>query len=226
MAVIPPCRCQGGDAAGPRPPVTLDEESAEWLRVLRDADRDDAAARLHELLLRIARREIRRRRTGGEITGPELDDLAHQAAADALLSITRKLAEFRGESRFTTWAYKFVMFEVSSKLARHFWRRDAAHPDKADWDQLAETSGIPPADQVESKELVDALRRAVDTCLTERQRQVFVAIIVQGIPLDTLVAERGTNRNAIYKMMFDARRKLRAELVAQGYLDRDPPEAA
>jgi RNA polymerase sigma-70 factor (ECF subfamily) len=72
-------------------------------------------------LLRAARREAARRGPRAQITGPELEDLACQAAGDALLAITRKAGQFRGESRFTTWAYKFVVFEVSAKIGRHFW---------------------------------------------------------------------------------------------------------
>ena len=93
-----------------------------------------AAARLHELLLRVARRETRRRCDRLRISGPELDDLAHQAAADAVVAIIAKIGEFRGESRFTTWAYKFVMFEVSGKIARHFWRQPRSR-----WTQLTGT---------------------------------------------------------------------------------------
>jgi RNA polymerase sigma-70 factor, ECF subfamily len=201
----------------------LDAESDQWVHALSGPDRDQAAARLHKLLLRIARGEIRRRRTSGEISGPEADDLAHQAADDAVLAVMRRVHEFRGESRFTTWAFKFVVFEVSTKLGRHFWKRAGGPSGDADWDRVPDRFGIPPAEQVESRELVQALRRAVDTCLTAQQRGVFVAIIVDGQPLDSLVAEMGTNRNAVYKMMFDARRKLRRELVAQGYLDGEPP---
>ena len=95
-----------------------------------------AAARLHELLLRAARAETRRRGDRLRISGPELDDLAHQAAADAVVAIIAKIGEFRGESRFTTWAYKFVIFEVSGKIARHFWRQRAVPLDAADWDRL------------------------------------------------------------------------------------------
>jgi RNA polymerase sigma-70 factor (ECF subfamily) len=203
--------------------AALDAESDQWVQALSGPDRDQAAARLHELLLRIARGEIRRRRTSWEITGPEVDDLAHQAADDAVLAVMRRVHEFRGESRFTTWAFKFVVFEVSTKLGRHFWKRAGGPSGDADWEHVPDRFGIPPAEQVESRELVQALRRAVDTCLTAQQRAVFVAIIVQGQPLDGWVAEMGTNRNAVYKMMFDARRKLRRELVAQGYLDGDPP---
>src|SRR5216683_3033294 len=135
----------------------LDEESREWLRCLsgtgRDgrgtAEREQALARLHDLLLRAASAELRRRSRPAGVEGRERDDLAHQAADDALLAITGKLDRFRGDSRFTTWAYKFVIFEVSAEL--------------------------------------------------------------------------GSTRNALYKTMFDARRKIRAHLVAYGYLDDEEP---
>ena len=78
------------------------------------------AARLYELLVRIACGEAGRRAPRLRISGPELDDLADQAAPDALLAITAKIGQFQGESRFTTWAYKFVIFEVSAKIGRHF----------------------------------------------------------------------------------------------------------
>jgi RNA polymerase sigma-70 factor (ECF subfamily) len=197
----------------------LDVESAEWLRDLgeRGIAREQAMTRLHELLLRIARSELRRRSGQHPITGPELDDLAHQATADALLAITAKLEKFRGESRFTTWAYKFVILEVSAKLGRHFWQRPTVALETEDWDKLPDRFGMGPADQAQWHDLVIALRRAVEEELSERQRQVFVAIVLNGVPLDTLVVQMGSNRNAIYKTMFDARRKLRAALAANGY---------
>jgi RNA polymerase sigma-70 factor (ECF subfamily) len=131
----------------------------------------------------------------------------------------KKLDQFRGDSRFTTWAYKFVMFEVSTKLARHFWRSSRSSDHETEWDRLPDRFDFSPADQAQAQELLTALRRAVETCLTDRQRQVFVAIIVEGVPLDALVAQMDTNRNAVYKIMFDARRKLRNELIASGHLD-------
>jgi RNA polymerase sigma-70 factor (ECF subfamily) len=198
----------------------VDAESAEWTRTLESTGlvREQALARLHEMLLRIARGELRRRSGQHPITGPELDDLAHQAAADALLAITGKLSGFRGESRFTTWAYRFVILEVSTKLGRHFWQKPTVALDAQDWDRLPDRFGIGPADQAQWQGLVEALHRAVDEDLTPRQRQVFVAIVLQGVPLDALVVQLGSNRNAIYKTMFDARRKLRAALAANGYL--------
>jgi RNA polymerase sigma-70 factor, ECF subfamily len=207
----------------PAAAARLDPESAEWLGALAGTgpQREAALARLHEMLMRIARAECRRRGPRLRITGPELDDLAHQAAADALMAITGKLGQFRGESRFTTWAYKCVIFEVSAKIGRHFWRHPAVPLDAEDWDRLPDRFGFEPARQAEWRDLLAALRRAVDTELTPRQRQVFVAIVLNDVPLETLVAELGSSRGAIYKMMFDARRKLRAALAANGYMGHD-----
>src|SRR5260370_21175618 len=137
------------------------------------------------------------------------------------MCITCKLGQFRGESRLTTWAYKCAVFEVSAKIGRHFWRRPNVPLEAEDWDRLPDRFGFEPARASEWRDLLAALRRAVDTELTARQREVFVAIVVNGVPLDALAVRLGSNRNAIYKMMFDARRKLRAALAANGYLDDD-----
>ena len=149
----------------PASPAQLDPESAGWLGALADhgARREAALARLHEMLLRIAQRECARRGPRLRITGPELDDLAYQAAADAVMAITRKLGQFRGESRFTTWAYKFAIFEVSDKIGRHFWQNPGVTLDAEDWDQLPDRFGFEPAHQAEWRDLLAALRRAVDT---------------------------------------------------------------
>jgi RNA polymerase sigma-70 factor (ECF subfamily) len=206
-------------AAVPR----LDPESAGWLRTLAGTGpaREAALGRLHEMLVRIARGEVGRRAPRLRLGGPELDDLAYQAAADALIAITGKLGQFRGESRFMTWAYKFVIFEVSAKIGRHFWRHPDIPLDAEDWDRLPGRFGFDPAQEAEWRDLLAALRRAVDEELTARQRRVFVAIVLNGVPLDALVIELASNRNAIYKTLFDARRKLRAALAANGYVDDD-----
>src|SRR5215467_6546712 len=207
----------GLDVAG------LDADSAEWPRVLAGTGprREEALARLHGLLVRIARGEVARRGPRLRLAGPELDDLAYQAAADALIAITGKLSQFRGESRFTTWAYKFVIFEVSAKVGRHFWRHPDVRLDAEDWDRLPGRFGFDPAQKAEWRDLLAALRRAVDEELTARQRRVFVAIVLNNVPLDSLVIEMASNRNALYKTLFDARRKLRAALAANGYLSDD-----
>src|SRR5215510_2739323 len=125
---------------GPR----LDPDSAEWLAALAGTGPplDAALARLHAMLVRVARRETARRAPRLQLAGPELDDLADQAAADALLAITRKLGQFQGESRFTTWAYKFVILEVSAKVGRHFWRRPGVRMEAGDWDRLPASFGF------------------------------------------------------------------------------------
>jgi RNA polymerase sigma-70 factor (ECF subfamily) len=198
--------------------------SGAWVRALGStgAERELAAARLHELLLRVARSEARRRSGQLRISGPELDDLAHQAAADAVVAIIAKIGEFRGESRFTTWAYKFVIFEVSGKIGRHFWRHASVPLEAGDWDRLPDRLGLEPAREAEWRDLVRALRRAIEQDLTEHQRRVFTALVLNGVPLDALAVELGSSRNAIYKTMFDARRKLRASLVAHGYMPENP----
>jgi RNA polymerase sigma-70 factor (ECF subfamily) len=208
----------------------LDEESREWLRCLAGTDggaeREQALARLHELLLRAARAELRRRSRPAGVEGREGDDLAHQAADDALLAIIGKLDRFRGDSRFTTWVYKFVILEVSAKLGRHYWRDPPAPAGDDAWERIPDRLGADPAALAESRELAGALRQAVREVLSERQRRVFVAIIVDGVPLDALVAELGSTRNAIYKTLFDARRKIRAHLVANGYMDDEEPRTS
>lgn len=206
----------------PKPAPALDEASAEWISTLSGAgsQRDAALTRLHGLLLRVAVHELRRRETSSGIGGAELDDLAHQAAADAMLAILDKLGSFRGESRFTTWAYRFVVLEVSNKLGRHYWRR---HPvaalESEDWERLPDRFGVEPGAQAEQTELIDAVRRAVQETLTDHQRRLFTAVVINGVPLDAVVAGLELNRNAIYKAVFDARRKVRAFLVANGYLE-------
>lgn len=176
-----------------------------------------AVVRLHELLLRIRRSEAWRRSAHPRMAGPELGDVTHQAAADALVAVTAKIGQFRGESRFTTWAYKFVIFEVSTKTGRHVWRRPTVAMDTGVLDRLPDRFDFDPARASEWQDLKAALHRAVDEVLTVRQRQIFVGIVLNGVPPDALVAELGTNRNAIHKMLFAARRKFRAELVANGF---------
>ena len=206
---------------GISPPSRSDPGSDQWVQMLSRTgpQREAGLARLHDLLLRIARGELQRRSGQLRITGPELDDLAYQAAADALLAIVAKLGQFRGESKFTTWAYKFVIFEVSAKIGRHFWSNPAVPMDAEDWERLPGRFGADPPQETEQRELAGAVRRAVDENLTPRQRKVFVAIVLNGVPMDALVTELGSTRNAIYKAMFDARRKLRAALAANGYLN-------
>jgi RNA polymerase sigma-70 factor, ECF subfamily len=203
------------------PAKGLDEESAGWLRRLSagGGERQAAERELHARLVRIALAEVKRRSAGSPVTGPELDDVAHQAAGDAMIAILAKLGDFRGESRFTTWAYRFVILEVSSKLGRHYWRSPPVALDAGQWERLPDRFGIDPARHAEAADVLAEVRRVVDDELTAHQRRVFVAIVVDGIPLDALAAKLGLRRNTLYKVMFDARRKIRRALAANGYLE-------
>jgi len=205
-----------------------------WLWCLADDEQDGRSrieregclARLHDMLVRVARTELRRRSVSASIEGHVLEDLAHWAADDAMLAIIRKLGQFRGESRFTTWAYRFAVLEVSNQLSRHFRQQVTVQIEDDSWERIPDRLGIDPARHAESVELVDALRAAVAGALTGRQRRVFVALVVDGVPVDALAAELGSTRNAIYKVMFDARQKVRAHLVAHGYLREHGPRVS
>ena len=188
-------------------------ESDTWLRRLRGpaAERDAAVAELHALLLRAARHELRRRPS---VTVFERDDLAHQAAADALVAVLAKLDTFRGASRFTTWAYKFAILEAGVKARRRAWQgREITFGDDV-WPAFADPGPGAP-ETLETSELLRAIRVAVDTELTTHQREVFVALALQEVPIDVLAERRDTTRGALYKTLHDARRRLRAALADQ-----------
>ncbi len=131
------------------------------------------------------------------------------------MNILARLDEFQGLSRFTTWAYKFVMFEVSGKVARHAWRRQPPSRRSSPWSGCP-TRGAAARDRLERQEQLEALSAAIGE-LTDRQREVFVAIALNDVPIDVLAMQLGTNRNAIYKNLFDARRNLRARMAAAGH---------
>lgn len=204
-----------------------DRESEQWVERLRAGHprRDQTVATFHEALLRVAFHELSRRRGQlDSIRGPEFDDLAQQAANDALMNILARLEEFQGLSRFTTWAYKFVMFEVSGKVARHAWRRQPPNRHELAFERLPDSLAPRPGDRLEQQEQLKALSIAIDE-LTERQREVFVAIALNDVPIDVLAIQLGTNRNAIYKNLFDARRNLRARMAAAGHPVREKDAA-
>src|SRR5919199_6696137 len=160
------------------PPVErpVDLESRQWLRSLRaeGRERDEAVARLHELLLRAARFEVARRRpTLPHLRGDDLDDVANQAADDALVSVLARLDSFRGASRFTTWAYKFALLEAAVKLRRRAWQGREVPLEPERW-SLFTSAGIEPDDSAEQSELLDALRDGIADVLTPHQRRVLV----------------------------------------------------
>jgi RNA polymerase sigma-70 factor, ECF subfamily len=182
-----------------------------WIPALRaeGAERDAALAELHALLLRAARFELRRRGAGAE-----LDDLAHHCANDALAAILAKLDDFRGASRFTTWAYKFALLEAAVAMRRRAWR-DRELPLAADAASLLDD----PVSAAEGGERLRAVLEAINRVLTPHQRDVLVALALQGVPIDVLAERRATTRGALYKTLHDARARLRRDLESRGLLE-------
>jgi RNA polymerase sigma-70 factor (ECF subfamily) len=201
------------------PPVPgPDAESRAWILNLRveAPRREETSRRLHDLLLRAARFEINRRKgSHPHLRGGDLDDLAHQAAADAMLAILRKLDGYRGESRFTTWAYKFALLEAAVKLRRRAWQGREVPIEPEHWSVIAGSSGSP-ASEAESHELLDSIGAAIETELSPHQREVLVAVALNDVPIDVLAERLNTNRGALYKTIHDARKKLREHLADAG----------
>ena len=197
----------------------LGDDAQAWLRALRGppAIRDVAVAELHTMLVRGAHHELGRRHAAlAHLPADEIHDLATQAADDALVAILAKLDRFRGASRFTTWAYKFVLLEAGVKARRRAWQGREVVLEPESWPLIADAS--PGAHQtVEELELLCAVRDAVRTELTPHQREVFSALALNGAPIDVLAERLATTRGALYKTLHDARRKLRAALADAGY---------
>src|ERR1700753_106504 len=217
-------RTSGAEGPTAKPP--LDEVSARGIEGLRDkgARRERTVGELREVLLKVARRQVHNGRAQlGYATGPEVDDIAQQAADDALIAISGALDSFRGESRFTTWAYKFVVFQVSAKVSHHAWQTEPPSREEFEWEGLSDRAGGLPEEQAERRELLSVLTSAIKEDLTERQRAVFVAVALNEVPIDVVAIHLGSSRNAIYKNLFDARRALRKSLAASG-LSVDPDE--
>jgi RNA polymerase sigma-70 factor (ECF subfamily) len=197
----------------------FDAESRRWLRELRGSGEahNAAVARLHALLLRAARFEVRRRRaTLPQLRGNDLDDVAFQAADDALVSVLAHLDDFRGASRFTTWAYKFALLEAAVKLRRRSWQDREIPLEPESWSAFRSETSTPGAAAAQN-ELLDVVRDGIATALTPHQRRVLVALTLNGVPIDVLAERLGTTRGALYKALHDARRKLRAHLAAAGF---------
>ena len=200
-----------------------DDASREWLVSLRSDDsrtHAEAVGRLHELLLRAARFEVRRRSGAARHVGREqLDDVAHQSAHDALVAVLAKLDDYRGESRFTTWAYKFALLEAGVKMRRRAWNDREVTLEPAGWPAFADPGASPYYD-AQMAELLAAVGEAIAGDLTAHQRDVLVAITLNDVPIDVLAERLQTTRGALYKTLHDARRRLRACLAARG-LDPD-----
>ena len=201
----------------------VDAESRAWLESLSAGGRirEDATGRLHVLLLRAARHELARRRAAlAHVRGEELEDIATQAANDALMAVLSKLDDFRGQSRFTTWAYKFALLEAGVKLRRRAWQGHEVVLEPERW-PLFESGAIAPHEEAERDDLMRWLSDAIDSKLTTHQREVLVGLALNGVPIDVLAERLSTTRGALYKTLHDARRKLRGELASAGFAVED-----
>jgi RNA polymerase sigma-70 factor, ECF subfamily len=202
----------------PRRRALLDDESRAWLRDLRAEGRtkNEAVARLHGLLRRAAWFECARRRPAlPHLRGNDLDDIANQAADDALVSVLARLDDFRGASRFTTWVYKFALLEAAVKLRKRSWQGREIPLEAETWG-LFTSAAIAPDEEAEQSELLATLQEAIADVLTPHQRRVLVALALNGVPIDVLAERLSTTRGALYKTLHDARRKLRKHLDQQG----------
>jgi RNA polymerase sigma-70 factor (ECF subfamily) len=179
-----------------------DAESRAWVAALQaeGAEREDAQRRLHELLLKAARFEINRRRAGlPHLRGGDFDDLAHHAAGDAMVAILGKLETYRGESRFS----------------RRAWQGREIPLEPEDWSGFA-SGGESPGAKAEEREVMGAIGEAIEAELSAHQREVLVAVALNGVPIDVLAERLSTTRGALYKTIHDARKKLRDHLSAEG----------
>lgn len=176
---------------------------------------DDALRQLHDLLLRAARHQVARMRDRlGDLDSARVDELAQQAADEAMVSLLGKLSTFEGRSRFTTWAYKFAILQAAVEVNRHIWRHRTVPLDEVPEPPAATTS---PEDLIEAADLASAVTSAIHRVLTDHQRRVVTALVIDEVPIDVLAEQLGTSRNTLYKTMHDARARLRSELMAAGY---------
>lgn len=199
--------------------------NADWLRALR-AGGDEQTAALEDLrahLVRAARYALVR---GGRVAHGAVDPTAEDCAQEALVAILARLDDFRGDSRFTTWAYAFAVNMALVASRREAWRRvslDAllARAASSAWIETADTQAAGPEQSARRAEAWAVIREVIDLELTDRQRQALKAVVVDDVPLDELVRHWGSNRNAIYKLLHDARRRLKSRLESRGLEARD-----
>jgi RNA polymerase sigma-70 factor, ECF subfamily len=196
-----------------------EQESRVWIERLgaTGAERDAALAELHALLLRAARFEVNRRCANSpDLRGGDYDDLAHQSADDALVAILRKLSDFRGESRFTTWAYKFALYEAATKVRKRSWQGREITLTAEAWPLIADDHQRTAQQSVETTDRLTALHEAIEDQLSPHQREVVVALALNEVPVDVLAERLNTTRGALYKTLHDGRQKLKGALAARG----------
>jgi RNA polymerase sigma-70 factor (ECF subfamily) len=198
--------------------MARDLAGGDWIELLSSpgAGHDEALQRLHELLLRAARQQVSRMQPALNGIGQvRQDDIINQAADEAMISLLGKLATFEGRSRFTTWAYKFGILQAAVEVNRSMWRHREVPLDDVH-EPLA--AGASPEQFSEAADFSIAVGAAIEQTLTDHQRRVVLALLVDDVPIDVLAERLGTSRNTLYKTLHDARKRLRAHLTATGFL--------
>ena len=196
--------------------------NTEWIAALTSggAEQAEAIRDLRAFVMRAALYTLRRGRTHlGLMTPAEIGQLAEDCAQEALLAILQQLDRFRGESRFTTWAYSFAINVALVAARREGWKRvplDSLLDTPPAWPLRPHGATADPDRRAMQDETFAVIRETIDSQLTDRQRQALKAIVFEGVPLDELARHWGSNRNALYKLLHDARRKLKAHLEARG----------
>ncbi len=192
-----------------------DLDSREWIRQLRDRGPAgvQAARRLHELLLRVSYTRLLHTRT---ICQQDVDEIALEAADEALVAVLMHLDRFRGDSRFTTWACRLALNHVTAALrTRHRWRSELP----AESDVITRAAGTRASVErhEEDLELLDVVCHAINGALSARQREVLLVLAIDGGSPDALAKRLGTSVGALYKSLHDARRRLRTHVAASGF---------
>ncbi len=198
----------------------------EWRRQLTSRGPEQAAALadLRGVLLRAALYTLRRTQYDlSRLDREAIAQLAEDSAQEALLSVLKHVDEFRGESKFTTWAYKFAVNTALTNARHESWKRislEQLFEEQEDYELPLpdESPGTDPARAAWQAQVRETVRDVIRNELTARQRQVLVAMVFEDVPMDEVASHLGTNRNAIYKLLHDARLKLKLRLEARGLL--------
>lgn len=193
--------------------------NSEWLNDLNSTGQGQQKAilDLREILLRASIYTLNRSLNDADVYGR--DDLAEKAedcAQESLIAVLNHLADFRGDSKFTTWVYKFAINTSLMTLRRERWKSFSLD-DLQDGYLVDHRTRHDPDFSVIRDEVVDTLRKAIKSELTQKQQQVLSLIVFDEVPLDVVVERLGTNRNAVYKLLHDARKKLKRKLEENGF---------
>jgi RNA polymerase sigma-70 factor (ECF subfamily) len=205
------------DVEPPDESVVAETAGDEWIVRLstQGAVRDEAVRRLHALMLRASRFQVARMPEGRSLGATRLEEIVQGAADEAVVAVLARLETFEGRSKFTTWAFKFGILHTAVEVRRAVWKHR-----EVDLTSISEPASdvLAPDAYVVATEFADAVRAEIDRSLTPHQRRVVMALLVEGVPVDVLAERLGTNRNALYKTVHDARNRLRAALTVAGHL--------